>query len=70
MYNAIHYVDHFAFLSDKTPGVHGIFSTYIPLNSGQFWQLNFVIAWEGELKDNGDGIMIGASLETPSPQDI
>lgn len=41
MYNAVHYVDHFTFLSDKTPGTHGIFSTFFPVKGGKFWQMDF-----------------------------
>jgi len=39
MFNAVHYTDHFTFLSDKTPGKHGIFSTYFPLAASDEWRM-------------------------------
>ena len=47
MYNAVHYLDHFSFLSEKTPGTHGIFSTYFDLAGGDNWSLTFTLEITG-----------------------
>lgn len=47
MYNAVHYLDHLTFLSEKTPGVHGIFSTYFDLAGDENWTLTFTLEITG-----------------------
>lgn len=49
LYNAVHYVDHFTFLSNKTPGKHGIFATYFPLGASDEWRFQYELNLKGNI---------------------
>lgn len=70
MYNVVHYVDEIKLLSDQTPGVHGIISSYYPLKGSKEFSLVFTLDIFNKLESKKDGILFMLSNEEPKPTDI
>lgn len=70
MYNAVHYYDHFTFLTDKITNIQGVFTSYYAFNTGNNWSLNYELVLKGNLETKKDGFLMILTKEPPSPKDL
>lgn len=59
MHRAVHYIDHFALLTEKMESIKGLLTTYIPLVGGNDWSLSFEMQIFGEANSLKDGFYLG-----------
>ena len=70
MYNAVHYYDHFTFLTKKQTNIQGVFTSYYSFNTGNNWSLNYEMELKDNLETEKDGFGLILTKDPPGPKDL
>ncbi len=70
MFNAVHYLDHFSFLTEKLSKVQGIFSTYFSFKTGKDWSLAFKMTVINKMENKNDGFVFYLAKDAPEGNDV